>query len=63
LLILTGRPVNPLEKDAMSDVLFDTQIQREVVFSPLILPREQWNNLLWRVQPIYQQIEREGVLI
>jgi len=63
LLVLTGRPVSREEKDAITDSLFDTQIHRQVVLSPLVVSRADWDSPMWRVLPIHQQIEPEGVVI
>lgn len=63
LLVLTSREVSSAEKDAIVDALFDTQLARRVVLSPLIVPEAQWKSALWRVMPIHGQIEREGVLV
>jgi uncharacterized protein len=63
LLVLTNRRISAQEKGDIVGVLFDTQLERNVVLSPLVVPQADWESALWRVLPIHHQIESEGVLI
>jgi uncharacterized protein len=60
LLVLTSRPVSPLEKRRMTDALFDIELELAVVISMLVVPRDQWQHGLYQALPIRRRIEREG---
>jgi predicted nucleotidyltransferase len=63
LLVVTTRSLSPAEKDAVVDAVFETQLTRRVVLSPLVVAQEQWDGPLWRVLPIHSQIEQEGAVL
>ena len=60
LLVLTSRRISPAEKSRMTEVLFDLELNLEVVISKLVVPVEEWEHGLYQVLPIRQEIEREG---
>ena len=61
LLVLTSRPITDADKQAMTEALFDLQLEMEVVISKLVVPLEEWEHGLYQVLPIRQEVEREGV--
>lgn len=63
LLVLTARPLDALEKDAVMDAIYQTQLDFGVVLSPMVVDQAQWNGPLWSLLPVKAEIEREGVLL
>ena len=61
LLVLTRRELNANERDAAVDSVFDLQLKWNVVISLLIASQEQWNAGVYRVLPIRQEFERDGI--
>ena len=61
LLLLTSRPLDWRERDAITDVLFDVELQFDVVISTLVLPTEEWEQGPYLVLPIGDEIRRDGV--
>ena len=62
LLILTGRTLSASEKKRIIEALFELELELDVVISPLMIPREEWDHGLYQVLPIHREIEREGVV-
>ncbi len=61
LLILTHRPISPPEKEAMTRALFNLELERDVVISKIVVPRESWEHGPYRVLPLHREIDRDGV--
>ncbi|HUO85496.1 MAG TPA: nucleotidyltransferase domain-containing protein [Thermoanaerobaculia bacterium] len=61
LLLITTVPVSWRERRSITDSLFDLQIEREVVISPLVISRDEWLNGVYQVLPIRREIDRDGV--
>ena len=61
LLVLTSRKLDWRERDAITDALFDVEMANDVVISTLVLPAEEWENGPYRVLPIHDEVDREGV--
>lgn len=61
LLVLTSRKLEWRERDAVTDALFDVEMAHDVVISTLVLPAEEWENGPYRVLPIRDEVDREGV--
>ena len=61
LLVLTTRDVPPAERQVMTDALFDLQLELDVVFSKVVVPREEWEHGLYQVLPLRKEVERDGV--
>lgn len=62
LLVLTRQSMNQAQKAAIVEALFDLQLELGVVLSTLVASREEWEEGYFQVLPIYQEIERDGVL-
>ena len=63
LLVLTSRPLTRREKHQVVEVLYPLQLDLEVVFSTLEVPRDDWEHGLYQVLPLRVEIERDGVLV
>lgn len=61
LLLLTSRPLDWRERDAITDALFDLELQFDVVISTLVLPTDEWEQGPYLVLPIGDEIRRDGV--
>jgi uncharacterized protein len=61
LLILIRGPVSHALKRQITHAIFDIQLSYNVVLSTMILPLEQWETGVYRILPIRQEIERDGV--
>ena len=61
LLVLTSRELDRRERNALIDALFDVELDRDVVISPIILPVKEWEEGICRVLPIRDEIDRDGV--
>lgn len=61
LLVLTGRRLDWKERCAITDALFDLQLAYEVVISTLVVAAEEWDRGVYRVLPIHDEIEEQGV--
>jgi predicted nucleotidyltransferase len=62
LLVLTSRPLSRAERYAVSDSLFPIGLRHDVIFSPLIVSREEWESGIVSVLPIHDEILEHGVL-
>jgi predicted nucleotidyltransferase len=61
LLILTSRPVSWDERKAINEALFDIELEHGVVISTLIATLSEWNEGVFPVLPIHQEISEHGV--
>jgi predicted nucleotidyltransferase len=61
LLVLSSRPLDWKEHDAITDALFDVQLAQGVVISALVLPTAEWEQGHYTVLPIHEGIEAHGV--
>ena len=62
LLLLTSRPINWKEREAVIDALFDIEMAHYVRISILIKTSTEWENGICTVFPVHAQISKEGVL-
>jgi uncharacterized protein len=61
LLVLTRGPITHAVKRQMTHAVFNLQLSHNVVLSMMVVPLEQWENGVYQVLPIRQEVEREGV--
>jgi len=61
LLLLTNRMISWEERKAVIDALFDIELACDVVISPLISTCSEWNEGMFSVMPIHNEISREGI--
>ncbi len=61
LLLLTSRELTWRERDAITDSLFDVELTHGVVISTLVTSRDEWTGGRYRVLPIHDEVERDGV--
>jgi predicted nucleotidyltransferase len=61
LLVLTNGPVDHALKRQMTHAVFGIQLSHNVVLSMMVVPLEQWENGVYRVLSIHQEVLRDGV--
>jgi len=61
LLVLTNRKLTWQERDQLIDSIFPVQLERDVVISLLIIPKDQWEDSEYRILLIHQEIEKDGI--
>lgn len=61
LLVLTSRRLSWRERDAITDALFDVEMEFQVVISTLVLSEDEWERGPYQVLPIRDEVERHGV--
>jgi predicted nucleotidyltransferase len=62
LLVLTSRPLSRNERHGITDALFPVQLRHEVVLSPVVVSRSEWDTGLVSVLPIHNAVEEQGAL-
>ena len=62
LLLLTSRPIDWRERQAVVDALFDIEMTHDVQISILVKTSTEWESGLCTVFPVHAEISEEGVL-
>ena len=62
ILILTEK-VTPEIKDGIYGVLYEIELEHDIIIGPLILPRNEWEHKRFKNHPIHENIDDEGVLV
>jgi predicted nucleotidyltransferase len=63
LLVLTTRRLGWPERAAITDALFEVEMQHDVVISALTVPAAEWDHGRYSVLPIYREIRATGVAL
>ncbi len=63
LLILTPTQIDRIQRDKIWDVLYDISLSRDVILSSFIESLENWQTRRYEILPLYQNIQREGIII
>ena len=63
LLVVTSQPVSHRDRHAMSDLIFDINLQHGTSISIVVVDRAGWDTGLWSLLPIHAEIERDGVIL
>jgi predicted nucleotidyltransferase len=61
LLILTRGQPTQRDRLAMSDALYELELEREVLFGRLVVGQDDWYNGVYQVLAIRSEVERDGV--
>jgi len=61
VLILLERALSPKEVDEIRDRIYDMELAREVVISPVFKSREEWNAPANVVTPYYRAVSKEAL--
>lgn len=63
ILIIVNGPVNmALEEKILSNV-YPLELDSGAVLTLITYSKQQWNSPLYRVMPLYKNVERDGVLL
>ena len=63
LLLVTDHKLHWKEEKAIVELLFDVGMKYDVIFTPLDVPMEDWNDGIFTQFPIYPEILQDGVTI
>lgn len=63
LLIVTERPLKRTVRHQITDVVFEINLQYDTNFSTLVVDRASWEDGLFSVLPIRDEILKEGVAL
>jgi predicted nucleotidyltransferase len=61
LLILTKKQINRSERHKITDLIFEINLKYGTNFSTLVLDKHSWENGIYSVLPIKEEILKEGV--
>jgi len=61
LLVLSSRELTWEERNAITDALFDIQLDQGVVISTLVVSSQEWSKGRYAVLPIHDEVEHYGV--
>jgi len=63
LLILTDQHLTAAEEEAVSDAIYDLELEHHVVISEYLCSRDEWDAPISRGGPFHENVEREGIVI
>lgn len=63
LLILTEGEVTLTREDLFRQQLFPIELETGAVLTFFLVSRKNWNSKLYKAMPLYQNIERDGVIL
>ena len=63
VLILTDLPLSTKEEDAVTDAVYDLELERGIVISTLFYTNDFWAAPLAQVMPFHQRVQEDGVVI
>ena len=63
LLILTSRTLTGEERDLMIHEIFQNELQRGLMISPMIVPAIEWNEGVYIAMLLHSEVDRDGVLV
>jgi len=63
ILVLTEGALSSADEDRVREVVFDWELEREIVVSLLFHSKEEWDTPLHRGMPFHEEVEREGVIL
>ena len=63
ILILVDKEVDHELKDKIIEIAYDIELEHNIVFGLVIENKKSWRSSKYSVMPLFQNIEREGVII
>lgn len=63
LLVLTTCPVTRELKDQISDILFELDLEKDVVLTSICVQQDEWDHGLVSVTSLHREVEKDGCLI
>ena len=61
LLVLTSRELTWKERAALINALYRVQLAQDVLLSPLVVSRSEWEAGIFSVLPLHREIDRDGI--
>ncbi len=61
LLVLTSRKLSRPERHQITDQVYEVNLAENTNFSTLVVDRLAWENGIFSVLPIHEQITKEGI--
>jgi len=63
ILILVDKNVSHNLKDNIIEIAYDIELKYDVVFGFVIENKKLWKSSSYKVMPLYQNVQREGILV
>lgn len=63
VLILTDTPLSTKEEDAVTDAVYDLELEQGIVISMLFYTKDFWEAPLSQVMPFHLRVQEDGVVI
>ncbi len=63
LLILTDREVTLEREYLFRQRLFPIELETGAVLTVILTSKKDWNSALYKAMPLYQNIERDGIIL
>lgn len=63
VLILTDTPLSTKEEDAVTDAIYDLDLEQGIVISTLFYTKDFWAAPLAQVMPFHLRVQEDGVVI
>ncbi|TSA44541.1 MAG: nucleotidyltransferase domain-containing protein [Deltaproteobacteria bacterium] len=63
VLILTDSPLSTKEEDAVTDAVYDLELEQGIVISTLFYTKGFWGAPLAQVMPFHQRVQEDAVVL
>ena len=63
ILILVDEDIDQRLKDSIIGIAYDIELKYDIVFGFIIENKKSWRSSRYKVMPLYQNVEREGVVV
>ncbi len=63
LLVVASKLLHWKEEKAIIGALFDIGMEYDVIFSPLFTSVDEWENVIFKEFPVYQEISQDGAVV
>ena len=50
-------------EDHIGDALYEIELEHDAVISALVFNRQVWNEARYRVLPLHESVDREGIVL
>lgn len=63
VLVITRRKLSRVEEDALDADIYRLQLEKDVVFSVVVIPSDEWEQPIIKVSPYYRNVTRDAIAI
>jgi predicted nucleotidyltransferase len=63
ILILVDKNIDHRLKDNIIEITYDIELSNDIVFGFIIENKKSWRSSKYKVTPLYQNVQREGILV